>query len=442
MLFLIIEITIISFVIVNKLFSDNFSKFVGNSFIIYWFGSLIISTFRPLGLYEISNKAYVLLILGGFAFILGMLFVGNRPYALSRTINKDTDFLLTNKIFLICLLLLTLYYLPHLKEAILYSQLQGKAARVNPDTDIHPDNKIFSSVYNQLGFLLFHLTNVVFWRGILYFKTKYTFPLVIVGSYILIFCLLNGGRVVVMILLMYLIFLFFYKHKFRIRIKPKDLILWGSGFLFALLLMSYITAYRKTGTYFIESADLKESLGETVERIVSYSTLPFVLFDRALTNDYFMELGAPYLGRVTFSGLDHALWLLLRNFINYEPTLNTIVAFFQENYFSVSTLKEANYAYTGLLYHYLDFGYIGIVFLPCLFGVLFRRLIHRVNKTDNIFLLSLSGLYYFMMLHAVFSCYLNKRWVIFYIIILLIRAKSTSKKVGQNQSLSKLRKTN
>lgn len=126
MIFAIIFIAFICAISVKLFFYDSFSKFVGYSFIIYWFGSLALSTFRPLGQYEISAIAYILLLCGGFFFVLGMLLAGNRAYVQIDTrdkIERYTEKILTNKIFLLFIALLTLYFLTYLKEALLYSQM-------------------------------------------------------------------------------------------------------------------------------------------------------------------------------------------------------------------------------------------------------------------------------------------------------------------------------
>ena len=190
----------------------------------------------------------------------------------------------------------------------------------------------------------------------------------------------------------------------------------------ALLLMAYVTAYRNTGVYLIESEDFGESMTEMADKFLSYSTLPFVLFDRSLTYDYFSKLEAPYYGRATFAGLDLWAWIFLRNIIDYEHTNNIVVDYLQENFYPISNTSVANYAYTGLLYHYLDFGYFGIFLFPLLFGYIYRQIIHQVNKRGNIYLLILSSFCYFMMLHSVFTNYFNKPWTCFYIAALLLLA--------------------
>ena len=422
MLFMILFTMFICFLVVNKLFNDNFSKFVGNSFVLYWFGSVFLCTFQPLGLYKVSVDAYALLLIGGLSFIMGMLMAGNSnklQYNIDQRIERIVELFLRNKLFLLFIMLITLYFAMYLKEALLYAGITHRAERVNMDSEIYSNNKMFVYVYSSLGFALFHFLNVLLWENLFHFKIRLLFSTVIITAYIITFCLLHGGRVTIMIVLIYFVLTFFRNHSFKIRLKFKHIIGASIGVFLAIILISSITSYRKTGIYSFSAVSLGDGMTDSVEKIIGYSTLPFVLFDRALLNDYYSMFGSPYLGRATFAGLDHWAWVFFRYFKKYDKTHTKIVGYLQDNWFPVSNSEVSNYAYSGLLYHYLDFGNLGIILFPLLFGFIFRKTIIRASKRGSFSLYALVGLCYFMMLHSVFTCYLIQPWVWIYMFLLV-----------------------
>ena len=217
MLAILLLVTISCFLLIRYCIQDKLSKFVGYSFVLYWFGSLIFSTTRPLGLYPISSYAYLLLILGGLSFVFGMFVVGNRKKLIKIEACDNSIFVetvLSNKIILVFLVFLSIYFLFFLKEALLYSQMMGSAVQVNADEELYSTNKLFLFTYNYVGFICFHFFNYIFWESLLHFKRKYIFPLCVVFLFLLVFCMLNGGRNVVMISFLYYIFVSLKKKKF------------------------------------------------------------------------------------------------------------------------------------------------------------------------------------------------------------------------------------
>lgn len=423
---ILIFITIIFFSIIKWGLNDRTSRFFGYSFLFYWFGSLIISTFRPFGLYQISDFTYCLLILGGSSFLFGMVFPGNKRIVENNKedmASKFSDKIMSNKYVMAFLLVLTLYLMSHLGSAMFYSQVYGGAARVNLSDEVFSNDKLFVYVYNYIGFVCFHFFNFIFWESVMQFHKKYIINIFLVLVYLLTFGLLNGGRNVAMITFLYMMFLFMYNHKFSLKINLRSLIIIIAGSIITLYAISSITSYRKYGSYEMSAQETSEGMEESEERVISYSTLPFVLLDRAIQKDYYSTLEAPYFGRATFSGIDEITHFFLRYLINYERTSEKIVKYVQDNSYPVSTIREANYAYTGLLYHYLDFGVIGIVIFPLLFGIILRCIIHSFNKDKNLYLLILLAFCYYMMLHSVFTCYFIKSWVLFYITLLMYLAK-------------------
>ena len=438
-MFFLLIILVFLLAIIKFRLKDGLSKLVGFSFVLYWFGSLIISMFHPQGLYAISSYAYFLLSLGGVSFVAGLSLIEKKNNHIPDTKASCiyyTEKIATNVFFLAFLFALTIYFLLFIKEAIVYSEIMGRAARVNNGDELYSDNKLFVYVYDYIGSICFHLCNVLFWECILNFKKKYILPLIIILGFILSYGFLNGGRQIIIISIIYFAFLYFYNHNYKVRFSFKSIILTSLLVGVALYGIAVITSYRSYGTYVMDKEEVSEGINSAGEKIINYSVLPGVLFDRSLKSNYYEKLDGPYYGRATFSGLDTWLWVVLRYFSDYQPTSQTVVRYVQDNYYPVSGEQEANYAYTALFYHYMDFGIFGIVLFPFIFGYIFRKIIMLYYESGSLSILVLLGFFYYITLHSMFTCYLIKGWTIFYISgLYLIYYLKRARKFNRNRFL-------
>ena len=220
-----------------------------------------------------------------------------------------------------------------------------------------------------------------------------------------------------------------YKHG-TIKLSVKSIIVALLLGIVSVIGISAITNFRDYGTLTMDKTALKENYEDTKERVLSYSVLPIVLFDRSLKEDYMNTFGGPLLGKATFAGPELYVGnTLKRIFPNYKTGNDIVINYIQSNYYPVSPSMNANFAYTGIFYHYHDFGILGVIFLPLIFGITFRKLILSFYNKRNIFLLALIGLMYFMMMYSIFCCYLIKPWITFYIPILLYMGFKNKQKV-------------
>ena len=424
-LFFILLVLLLGLLIAKHLVKDGLSRFVGICFILYWYGSLALSTFRPMGLDKVGGFTYFLLILGGISYVFGFVLAGKGRKVANVKYTKEyfeikAEKVYTNLFFQVVLVLLIVYFMFYVREALIYSELMGRASRVNNGDDLYSDNTLFVTVYNYIGSIFFHLCNVLFWEGVINFKKKNIIPLVLLLLYILSYSILNGGRQIIVISLLYFLFLFFYNHNYKVKLSFKYVVLFVVLASATVYGIASISSFRSYGTYVMDSEEAAEGMNSAGEKVLQYSVLPSALFNYSLEHDFKTRLGGPYYGRATFAGLDMWIWAIMRYFIDYEPVGNTVVKYVQDNYFPISNEQESNYAYTALFYHYMDFGIIGVAFFPFLFGFIFRRLIFKYYNSGSVSLLVLLGFCYYMMMHAMFTCYLIKGWSVIYIIGLYV----------------------
>ena len=197
--------------------------------------------------------------------------------------------------------------------------------------------------------------------------------------------------------------------------------------------MANITANRKNVSF----EEGTRSLNET---FLSYSVWPFRAFDYALSHDYIGKAGGYQYGRASFCGMDFLLSSFLKRFgIKYQSSREITNGYLQGTQIAISKDKTMNYSYTNAIYHYYDFGVIGIIIFPFLFGLFCRYVIKRFYKERSLSLLAILTFLYFIAMHTVFSWYFNKPFTLLYIILLLIVSNHTNSKIRINRnSLSKL----
>jgi len=182
--------------------------------------------------------------------------------------------------------------------------------------------------------------------------------------------------------------------------------------------MIFMNSYRKNGEFSFTSESLTETIGEQFEQITKYSTLPMVLLDYSLKNDYVSLMGGYQYGRATFLGIDNYVQPIINKFGVDTKSGYYIVNYLQQQWISCSPSERYNYAYTAIFYHYLDFGWFGVIIIPLLFGIIFRLIILRIYHRVSFPWLILVGISTYMMLHTVFSNAFIKQDICLFIAIL------------------------
>ena len=421
---------------------DRISRFVLLSFVAYWCFALFSSTLSPLGLFPISDGTYGVLTLGVLSFVFGMSIVSTNSetklntYDLTqiKTIFNKT---LSSRILICVYIIFTLIALKYSTKALIISALQDSASEMaaERETLIFEENYWVSQAYTYLMFPLFNFASMAIAYIIMYQLKGHRLMLSILLCYAATFSILAAGRSQFMVILLYflIVFVCMERGKAILSVNSKQLkriVMIGLLAVGLYIGMSYMTNFRTTGELQnSETAADSQMDSNMAETILSYSTLPLKLFDIALNEDYLTRLGGYRYGRATFAGMDVvACGALRRAGIDVESS-SEIVYYLQDTWEPVSSTTSANYAYTGLFYHYMDFGIWGVFFFPFLFGMAFRYVIRLFNRTPSVPMLALIGICYFMMLHSVFTCYFIKPWIVLYIILLIIWHRKLQKNV-------------
>lgn len=419
--------------IIKQYVNDTHTRGILYLFVGYWFTSLILSTFSPFGLYKVHGFTYVLLVLGVYAFVLGMILSPIQMYSDTTKFTGKQNVIyaklmkmLNSNVLLILYVSASFFCLFFARKALAIAAFQNHAEMVEQYELIFDSNSLSLFVFSNIITPLFHIMLVLlsFWlinRKEL--KTNYIIRIIVFVFFFICYTIISGSRSVFLVALLYLASVYFFSttRQKLFRFKFKSILIILSISLVVYMGVSIMNSYRLTGELTLNS-DVRFDPGYDTpfQKSLKYSVIPIALFDRALQSDCIEKYGGLKYGKATFTGLDSWMGRLLKYVGITHKGTSFIVADVQENYYNVAPEVIANYAYTGVFYHYLDFGFLGAFLFPFLFGIIYRKLINLYYRSFKISVLLLLCLGFFMMMHSVFTCYFIKGWVFLYIIVLLI----------------------
>lgn len=429
----IILIGIIAIVIYKHRCNNTISKLFYLTFVIYWLSSLFISLFNPFNLYPVSTKTYLLLLLVVISFIVGFSCIKepkNKNYSYN---NKSLLLTIQNVskskwyLFFIVIGIILSY-----KIFSEYSLLIIVANSMDAMDIVESTNKGSLSwlLYSFLCPPLYFCAVIITAVSLIYNrKWKIIIPSI---CYIVFYSFVGSARNRYLIILIGFFFAYCLKNILGKNVKiPK----WIYGFGIILIgivyvMMAYLSVMRLNYTEldyntFLEGCDIVN------ENLITYSLLPFRLFDYALENRYYEKIGDNF-GLTTLDGLNRYCWMVLNKFgISIELITDKVTTFFQDTWIYVSPEKKANYAYTCAMYFYLDFKTFGVFLFSFIFGIYIHIIINQFNRTPSVPGLCLIFFLYYVVLQSIFTWYLNKPYALAFLILftwLSFHHKSENKK--------------
>lgn len=408
---------------------DAASRFFLYCYIAYWNISLFISCFQPYGMETNQPYTYFLLILGMISFYIGFATYGRViPFKNRFSSNKlygHVSMILSNKFINIIYILCILFSLSYARKALLAAALEEGAIMTGDRIDFIFDGSATSFLfYNYIIVPLFYITLSLLCVALVKPNKKFFFFYIFSIIFLISYIILAGGRSIFIIILMYLFLTYILMNIRNNRIRiPTKIILSGIILIaIAFVGMAFQTSYRTKGTYTIDKEDAIESISKMGESFLVYSIIPIRLFDVAINNNVPERLNYPYLGRASIAGTDELICGVLKRFTGekYNSTIE-IVKYTQDTWISLIPGKwPFNYCYTALFYNYMDFGILGLIFIPFLMGYCLRMFIRLFLITSTLPSFAIISFGYYMMLHSLFTCYFIKNWVILYCLILIV----------------------
>ncbi len=366
---------------------------------ILWCVDMFVMSFGLYDLPKTSNEANSLLLFGNSMFVIGFLSKRINPkskYELSSTtLSQQVNHLLKNKILLLSLLVLTVYVLSLFAQfytMVVFYQSLGDIRSEYYENDIYGYAYTILNPYviNPLKVILPFILGYMLMNKTLIRKNIFAFVLILI--FLFFSSSLSGSRFSYVKILLPI---FFVTYLTKPKINVRKVILLGTFLYFFFIFISFITSAR-SGDFNNNDTD------ESIKAIASYTFAPIAAFDYSLQHDYVEVIGGHGFGTLTFAAVENLFYSVVSKIgITYSRPIGA-VAETTQSYIRLSPSITWNALYTWFLYFYLDFGIIGILFFPFLFGRIFRQLLSMIYKYNCIEFTILASNFFMIVVFSVF----------------------------------------
>ncbi len=419
-------ILIATLLLVNTHVHDFVSKFAMYFYILYFLGSLLISSFNPNGFYPVSIFTYVVFLVGSMSFIFGFLsykIKRKSKYVNIESLSKSVDKVCRNKILLLCLIAFVVFCYPYVIKALALAAVQGGAEMDNKDELIFGGGNLVTIVYNAGMAVASVVAMVVLAASLILPNKKEKMIMILITILLQLFYVaLSGGRSTLFSVILSLVFVYicFHANDRKISLSRKQFFSFGVVFVFVFIGMTAISNYRKSGELNIDQNERKEAFETMGLTFLNYTVVPLNLLDISFKENYVEKLNGYRYGRATFSGVDLLIQMVVKRFgVDYETDFY-IVHYLQDNRKLCANNRDYNYAYSMFFFNYMDFGIFGVILIPFLFGRSFRYVIYRfyINPTFSRMLMVV--LFFKMVFLSHFTSPFIRPWDMFLMIILFV----------------------
>lgn len=362
---------------------DVLSKRIILIYTIVWGVVISASTFGVYGLNIPSNEVIAMMTIHVICFIVGFNLCNIKPETscifsleyLDEALNHLTD----NKLFKFITCVLALYvsslFLQYIKILAVMSMSELR-------TDFYESGiyGTFFSIVNGPILSTFNLFLIPIFSWMIFKKRNWL--LIVQGVFLFGYASLGGGRFGYLRIAIGIAFVGFclYMNKENQKRRIRQILCLSIVFV---LLIGIMTISRLSVSVQGEEG-IQDAIEATSKQMVSYAVGPIIAYDYALSHNYKERIGGYKYGGLTLAAPELLLYIILNKMgITYEKALDDLVEIKQNEIITIGD-DSWNALYTSLLYYYLDFGWIGIIIIPLLFGYLFRYMIKCFYKTNSI----------------------------------------------------------
>ena len=399
MIFTISFILLFLLLCINKFCcKDKMCNIIINIHSVWWVLLIFLSKLNLYSLNDVSTYTYSLII----SYIISI----NIGYLVANSFFKEDNVCLVGK----CIVKNLAYYTNNVKMNLLLIVMIIVSSPIlhrfiwiilmSSFSDAHfarLSTELFGSplmmiLYNNL-IIPFSLFSMILFCFLL-LKQNYNFCFFLLCVFIsIVFCIGFGKNMILMLLLqLFFISLIMYKVDLRSLVGEyksnfiivKKLMGLGTFLIFITLLFS---ASRETGDFTAVFLNLEESFNNFMNETVIYMVGPFRALDYAVHNPPFLEhLGGITYGNSSIMGIDKLFdWIFSLVGIEYNSSYEQIGETLQEAKISINNEKGYfNFAFSSILYYYLDFRFVGVIIIPFFVGFILRFLIHKFNKYPSV----------------------------------------------------------
>lgn len=409
---------------------DGFSRRLLYLYLGYWFLALFFAVIQISGLNYTSNYSLVLLCINVLTFFGGFhaIRINDRRAISIKQFGVLVEKLMQSPIFRYLLLgctVLVLYLFSIYFQRIMFYQ------SIYEVRDEYFENDLYGAWFTYLdSFLLWPLamlTIPVLGYSIIYKRNFYTF---VIALYLLVYESLSGARGGYFAIILGLIFVLYCLFNTIKRNNPKTIAILSS-FIFIILFIVFLTTAGRQGTIGTSRDVVKEGVESTIYQVGVYTAAPVVAFDHSIKNQYSERIGGLKYGKLTLSSVTE-LYNLFGSRVGLAIPMNDLrklVSIKQSEFIVVGKEEEItshyNALYTAALWFYLDFGILGVLFIPFILGLLVRWIIKQTYSYFSIPMLAVCFVASYYMINSVKDFYLRSGYVLLMLIVLYIIGKKT-----------------
>lgn len=413
----VIIITFVVFFILAKSHQfDPIAKLILYSYLSYWGIALFLSSINAYDVHPVKPTTYFLLLVNVLSFTLGMCLYKRKdssPILVESNSNHSIamlfELLLSNKFYLLFLFVADVFlaYI-YSKQQVLLSIYDMSDIRVNVDELLFEGNS-FLGLFNNI--VISPISPIVLTVSCyaLLFKRNKVLPLILSSIYIIISSLNSGSRGGVFRLIVYCVFLYMLrdifvgKNNHKKQGSPSWLLVLALS-VAVIAIMSYMTAQRTYGINDFSWETIQMGFDSLMEQFVTYSIVPFKALDYSFDHNYFEILGGYKYGRCTFGFIDGFISLVLNYLgIPFQSNSSVVIDLLQNNWIDCGGSHTHNFAYSAVFMFYQDFGVLGVLIFPFIFGYTIMVFISKFRDCYNPFILVLLANFFYIALYSTFT---------------------------------------
>ncbi len=275
-----------------------------------------------------------------------------------------------------------------------------------------------SIIYNYLLVGVLDIYVILF--AVLLIEKKYKNSIFVMSlASILLYISIGYGRKVLLDIIIYAIIWFLVRNKGKININSKSIKKGIVGILIIFIISVSATTIR-LGVQLTNIQKIKEDIvEEQIKQYFVYFLGGFRSLDRYIQNEEFDY----EFGRMTLGGIDEIISL---PFIALGYDYNSINSKYgeklQENIIIGDNISF-NAFYTCVMNFYTDFGIVGVILIPLLYGIILKCIIRRALITYNLFDIILMLFIISNTISAIYKWFYQSGSTIFTIMVILVLKK-------------------
>ena len=398
---------------------------------VYWFLSLILASVQVAGIKEVSFITMLLMYVNVFSFTFGFSLFHSRPVMPfnTKSLAHRIERIVNNKFYLIILAISSFYVytllIQFFDKIILYETLYDVRKE-------YYEQELYGPLFSQINaFVLKPLalfTMPLF--GYMLFK-KRNLVCLFMAFFLFGYESLGGGRMGYVWILIEVLCVAYCCMGFVERIRKKHVIALSVIGVVFFVLISFVSAARY-GYVGASKETFSEGANTTAKQIVSYTGAPIAAFDVAREKHFESYIGGTAYGNLTLTSVISAFNLVgARIGVKLPVKLPDLIEIKQDQNVEIGHDVEWNALYTAVLYFYYDFGFLGVLIIPFILGVIYRKFVINLYKFQTVPFLVIVSFVFYLSLYSVLDFGFTTPYDFIFLVVLLVVGRIKTNAYGK-----------